>query len=98
MYSSIKRSRCYRKKIAVITTNNINDFDVSKLDKRIKNLIVFDNCDSDKDQVIQNKFFEVEDMLNVLVYILHIVFMNLVYNQYMQISVFLFFSNNPEKF
>ncbi len=43
--------------ITVKTTKNINDFDVSKLDKTKKNLIVFDDCGSDRDQVIQDKFF-----------------------------------------
>ena len=37
---------------------NINDFCVSKLDKTKNNLIVFDDCGSDKDQVIQNIFFK----------------------------------------
>ena len=43
--------------ITVKVTKNINDFDVSKLDKSRKNLIVFDDCGSDRDQVIQDKFF-----------------------------------------
>ena len=43
--------------ITIKITRNINDFDVSKLDKTKKNLIVFDDCGSDRDQVIQDKFF-----------------------------------------
>ena len=55
---------------------NINDFCVSKLDNTKKNLMVFDDFGSDKDQMIQNNFFRVEDMVNVLVYILLIDFIN----------------------
>ena len=60
--------------ITVKTTMNINDFDVSKLDKTKRNLIVFDDCGLDQDQMIQDIFFEV---LNVPVYILRIGSMNL---------------------
>ena len=41
--------------ITIKTTTNIN---VSKLDKTKKNLIVFDDCSSNRDQVIQTKFFQ----------------------------------------
>ena len=37
---------------------NINDFDVTKLDKSKKNLMVFDDCSSNKDQEMQTKFFQ----------------------------------------
>ena len=47
-----------RNLITIKTTTNINDFDVSKLDKTKKNLIVFDDCSSNRDQVIQTKFFQ----------------------------------------
>ena len=32
----------------ILKTTNINDFDVSKLDKTKKNLIVFDDCSSNR--------------------------------------------------
>ena len=44
--------------ITVRLSMNINDFDVSKLDKTKKNLMIFDDCSSNKDQEIQTKFFQ----------------------------------------
>ena len=44
--------------ISVKLSANINDFDVEKLDKSKKNLMVFDDCSSNKDQDIQTKFFQ----------------------------------------
>ena len=39
-------------------STNINDFDVEKVDKTKKNLMVFNDCSSNKDQDVQTKFFQ----------------------------------------
>ena len=44
--------------ITIKLSMNVIDFCASKLDKAKKNLIVFDDCCSDRDQVIQNNFFQ----------------------------------------
>ena len=39
-------------------SSNINDFELRSLDRTKKNLIVFDDCSSNKDQHIQTTFFQ----------------------------------------
>ena len=43
--------------ITITISDNIDDFQVTKLDKNKKNLIVFDDCAGDSDQSTQIKFF-----------------------------------------
>ena len=44
--------------ITIKLSDNINDFNVNKLDTTKKNLMVFDDCSSNKDQTIQTSFFQ----------------------------------------
>ncbi len=58
---TIQRFPDYIEKTNPITVNisdRIDDFDVTNLDKSKKNLMVFDDCSSNKDQAIQTKFFQ----------------------------------------
>ena len=43
--------------IQVLLTKNVNDLDLSNIDKKRKNLVIFDDCVAQKNQTIQQEFF-----------------------------------------
>ncbi|ESO94383.1 hypothetical protein LOTGIDRAFT_145071 [Lottia gigantea] len=43
--------------VKVFLTKNVNDLDLSKIDNHRKNLIVFDDCVTQKSQTVQQEFF-----------------------------------------
>lgn len=44
--------------ITITISDDINVFDLNKLDKKRKNLIIFDDCSEDKNQDVQINFFQ----------------------------------------
>ena len=47
-----------KKLITVTLTNNIKELDLRKLDRKKKNLVIFDDCSEDANQDIQTDFFQ----------------------------------------
>lgn len=43
--------------IQVLLTKNVNDLDLSNIDKKRKNLIIFDDCVAQSNQTVQQEFF-----------------------------------------
>ena len=61
-----------REEISVLISNDINKFEVTKLNKNKKNIMCFDDSSSDRDQSIQTSFFQKGRHFNcAVIYLTH---------------------------
>ena len=86
-----------RSNITFFMSDNINDFTINKLDKRKKNLIIFDDCENSKDQSIIFDFFQVGRHKNCSpIYLAHEFYGNLSTLR-SRVSQFILFNTSKDK-